>query len=68
MFNAVGLHFPECMPYLVAAYGATTNLYLGDLLIESEEGTQQGDPQSTLAFSATLAEAMASVQTNYHRW
>ena len=66
--QCVATHFPVLLPYATAAYAAPTELTFGEFALQSEEGTQQGDPLAPLIFSlalsvpveATLAELQAT--------
>lgn len=55
LWDAVTEDAPELIPYVTAAYGAPTLLFVwGDNTISSEQGTQQGDPLAPLLFALVL--------------
>jgi hypothetical protein len=56
LFPLVRKHFPELAGYVEAAYGMTTSLFWGDVVIDSSSGVQQGDPLGPLLFALILAD------------
>ena len=55
-------HFPEALAWAVTFYGSQSELMLGDTVIPSFAGFQQGDPLAGLAFSLTLQPILEMIQ------
>ena len=54
VFEAVAATCPDLLPYVLSSYATPSNLWLGDKIISSEEGVQQGDPLDPLLFCLTI--------------
>ena len=54
VLEAVARDFPDLLPYVLAAYGSPSILWMGDRALSSEEGVQQGDPLGPLLFCLTI--------------
>jgi hypothetical protein len=54
----VATALPSFARYAQAAYGQPTHLYVGDYVILSEDGSQQGDPPGPHFFAVDMAELM----------
>ena len=53
-FEEVDKHFPDCISWVLTAYGCQAELVLGDNIILSSVGFHQGDPHASLLFSLVL--------------
>ena len=62
MLEAVTLSCPDLLPFVTSAYGSSSHLWLGDRLLSSEEGVQQGDPLGPLLFCITIHPLLAGCQ------
>ena len=51
MLAAVSKKGPELFPLIHSAYGTPSSLFIGDTIIQSDEGIQQGDPLGPLLLS-----------------
>jgi len=69
MWEAVALACLALLPFVLAAYGAPSRLWLGDKTLWSGEGVQQGDPLGPLLFCLTihplLSEGGCDIVTGY---
>ena len=65
MREAVALHAPSLLGYVDSAYGAATTLKLGEHVIESAEGVQQGDPLGPLLFCLTIQPLLRNIQSEF---
>src|SRR2546425_508310 len=54
MMEAVATHSPGLLPLISYSYGTPSSLWLGEEILTSDEGVQQGDPLGPLLFSLTL--------------
>ena len=50
------------------AYGTPTPLYIGDTLIASSTGVQQGDPIGPLAFSLAIDACARNISSEFNIW
>src|SRR6267154_3688522 len=69
MLEAVVSNCPDLLPLASSAYGSPSHLWLGDRLLASEEGVQQGDPLGPLLFCLTiqplLSDSKCELVTGY---
>lgn len=63
MREAVALHAPSLLGYFDSAYGEVTLLKLGEFVIDSAEGIQQGDPLGPLLFCLTIQPLLLGIQS-----
>ena len=56
-------HTPELFPFIHSAYGTPSSLFIGDTVIQSAEGIQQGDPLGPLLFCLTTMEIMEQLRS-----
>ena len=63
MREAVALHAPSLLGYVDSAYGEVTLLKLGEFVIDSAEGIQQGDPLGPLLFCLTIQPLLLGIQS-----
>ena len=54
MLESVAGMCPGLLPLVSSAYESPSHLWLGDNVLSSEEGVQQGDPLGPLLFSITI--------------
>jgi hypothetical protein len=60
MLEAVAKSLPSLLPLALSSYGTPSFLWLGDGILSSEEGAQQGDPLGPLLFCITIQPLLAS--------
>src|SRR5206468_266940 len=58
ILEAVAVHCPGLLHLTLASYGSSSNLWLGDRILPSAEGIQQGDPLGPLLFCLALDKAL----------
>ena len=63
MLAAVSEKAPELFPFIHSAYGTPSSLFIGDTIIQSAEGIQQGDPLGPLLFCLTTMEIMEQLRS-----
>ncbi len=63
LLEAVASQLPELLNFVINIYGHATDLYFGEHLIISAEGTQQGDPLGPLLFAITTFILLQNVQS-----
>jgi len=54
VLEAVATSCPDLLPFVSSAYGSPSTLWLGDKVLSSEEGVQQGDPLGPLLFCLSI--------------
>ena len=59
MLGAVAQRCPEAMPWMGFCYSRHTPLYLGDAIVESQRGVQQGDACGPLGFALGIQDVLA---------
>jgi len=59
---------PELFPFISSCYSAESHLSFGDFIIESEEGTQQGDPLGPLVLSASSLKLVKLLKSELNIW
>ena len=64
MLEAVSLHIPQLLAFVLSAYANDSVLQFGEFVIASQEGVQQGDPLGLLLFSLTLESAQVTAPVN----
>jgi len=62
MLEAVASCCPDLLPFATSAYGSPSHLWIGDRLLSSEEGVQQGDPLGPLLFCLAVQPLLSSCQ------
>ena len=62
MLEAVAALYPSLLPYALSSYGCPSHLWLGDNVLSSEEGVQQGDPLGPLLFCITMQPLLSGSQ------
>ena len=76
-FNSINRQFmlektseiqPEVYKYSHSAYSQPSFLFYGDSVIESCEGTQQGDPDSPILFSDSIQDLIDSLESKINLW
>ena len=65
MREAVALHAPSLLGYVDSVYGEVTWLKLGEFVIDSAEGIQQGDPLGPLLFCLTIQPLLLGIQSEF---
>jgi Reverse transcriptase (RNA-dependent DNA polymerase) len=65
MMEAVALHLPHLLPYVISAYGSSSSLRYEHGAIDSSEGIQQGDPLGPLLFCLTVNETIQSINSEF---
>ncbi len=63
MLAAVSEKAPELFPLIHSAYGTPFSLFIGDTIIQSSEGIQQGDQLGPLLFCLTTMEIMEQLRS-----
>ena len=63
MLAAVSEKAPKLLPFIHSAYGTPSSLFIGDTIIQSAEGIQQGDPLGPLLFCLTTMEIMEQLRS-----
>ncbi len=63
MLAAVSEKAPELFPLIHSAYGTPSSLFIGDTIIQSAEGIQQGDLLGPLLFCLTTVEIMEQLRS-----
>jgi len=61
ILEAVANHLPELLPFATSTLSGPSDLQFGDLTLQSEEGTQQGDPLGPLYFCLAIVELLKSM-------
>jgi len=64
MFEAVANTCPGLLPFILSAYGSPSFLWMGDSILSSEEGVQQGDPLRPLLFCLTMQPCFRAADAN----
>ena len=65
VLESVARHRPDLLAFVTAAYGSTSQLWMGDICIDSAEGVQQGDPLGPLLFCLALDDALKGLQCEF---
>ena len=63
--KSVARHRPDLLAFVTAAYGFTSQLWMGDICIDFAEGVQQGDPLGPLLFCLALDDALKGLQCEF---
>ena len=59
---------PEVYKYSHSAYSQPSFLFYGDSVIESCEGTQQGDPETPALFSDSIQNLIERLESKINLW
>ena len=59
---------PEVSKNSHSAYSLPSFLFYGDSVIQSCEGTQQGDPESPFLFSDSIQDLIDSLESKINLW
>lgn len=59
---------PSLFPMMQQAYRCPSDLFFGDIIIESKRGTQQGDPCASVAFCIALKRLTHSLSSDLNTW
>jgi hypothetical protein len=65
VLDAVSLHQPNLLPFVISAYGAPSLLWSGEASISSAEGVQQGDPLGPLLFCLALHDPLQNLKSEF---
>jgi hypothetical protein len=65
MLEAVASACPSLLNYALSSYGGKSHLWLGDDILSSEEGVQQGDPLGPLLFCLTIHPLLSGGHTTF---
>lgn len=68
MLNTIKEKVPEIFPYLYQCYANHSNLYLGDWIILSALGCQQGDPLVPPIFCLAINECVQHLRSELNLW
>ena len=66
MMAAVRQKVPELFTLVYSAYSAPSSLFVGDTVIQSAEGVQQGDPLGPLLFCITTIGIMEHLRSELY--
>jgi len=64
MLLAVHSRMPELYSFCCSAYNQPSVLFFGQYTVQSQEGTQQGDPIGPLLFCNTIQPLLSSLRSN----
>ena len=64
MLLAVHSRMPELYSFCCSAYNQPPVLFFGQYTVQSQEGTQQGDPIGPLLFCNTIQPLLSSLRSN----
>ena len=65
MLCAVEEYIPELLPFVHSVYGSSSYLSLGNEVLLSSEGVQQGDPMGYLLFVLTIHKLSAKMRSEF---
>ncbi|XP_055347987.1 uncharacterized protein LOC129595098 [Paramacrobiotus metropolitanus] len=68
VLDAVKSHFPEYFAFFQSAYGHHSSLFIGEHVMSSESGVQQGDPLGPLLFCLALQAVILTLNTELNAW
>ncbi|XP_055339287.1 uncharacterized protein LOC129588896 [Paramacrobiotus metropolitanus] len=68
VLDAVKSHFPEYFAFFQSAYGHHSSLFIGEHVMSSESGLQQGDPLGPLLFCLALQAVILTLNTELNAW
>ena len=63
MLTVVREKVPELLPLVHSAYSSPSHLFIGDEIIQSSEGVQQGDPLGPLLFCLTIHSIVSQLRS-----
>lgn len=66
--NEIKIEAPSLFPMMKQAYRSPSDLYYGDVIIQSKRGTQQGDPCASVAFCIGLMRLTHSLSSILNTW
>ena len=66
MLAAVRQKVPELFPLIHSAYSVPSSLFVGDTVIQSAEGVQQGDPLGPLLFCLATIGITEHLRSELH--
>ena len=59
---------PEIYPLVWQSYSTTMPLFIGDTVIESQTGVQQGDPLGPLCFALAIDPIIRPLESDVNLW
>jgi hypothetical protein len=65
LLDAVSRHHPDLLDFALSSYGAASELWVGETVLSSAEGVQQGDPLGPLFFCLALDAPLKSVNPEF---
>ena len=65
MLTVVRERVPEIFPFIHSAYSNPSCLFVGESILQSSEGVQQGDPLGPLLFSLTIHEMLQQLKGEF---
>ena len=68
MLLSVQNNFPPVYRFVHQCYLEASNLYLGEEIILSQRGVQQGDPLGPALFAFTLQSIVTNINTELNVW
>ena len=68
LLTRVKEHFPEIYNLILAAYGESSILLYGDVVLASDEGLQQGDPDGPFLFCLVVLPMIGKLKSAFNCW
>ena len=63
ILEAVAKHLPELLPFTTSTLSGPSDLQFANFTLQSEEGTQQGDPLGPLYFCLEIIERLKAMKS-----